>query len=96
MKTQAVNNQSFGTKKFRMPIKAITYGEPHMGYTVKTSENIVKEYSNPLAADLYQKAKKEESIKEKIKLIDSMGHYRIRNLDAEKRLENVFNTLLSI
>ena len=96
MKTQVVNNQSFGTNKFRLPIKAITYGEPHMSYTVKTSDNIVKEYSNPLAADLYQKAEKEKSIKEKIKLIDAMGHYRIRNLDAEKRLDKVFNKLLSI
>lgn len=96
MKTQPVNNQSFGIKKFRLPIKAITYGGPHESYTVKTTDNIVKEYPNPLAADLYQKANEVESTEEKVRLIDSMGHYRIRNLDAEKRLDNIFDRLLSM
>ncbi|MCR5266154.1 MAG: hypothetical protein K6E29_06125 [Cyanobacteria bacterium RUI128] len=96
MKTQAINNQSFGIKKFRLPIKSITYGEPHASYTVKTSENIVREYPNPMAAALYKKANEAESTEEKIRLFDSMGHYRIRNLDAERRLDNILNRLLSI
>ena len=81
MKINAINNQNFEARKFRLPIKFLDFSNPDlMQYAKATKEvNMAKVYSNPNAKDLYEKAMKTQDAEEKARLLLEMGDYEIVN-----------------
>lgn len=92
MNVQAINNQSFGAKKFRIPVKTAMVGSPETGFA-KRKVNLVKEYSNPNAEKLWKQAMQETSIKKKTSLIEAMGEYKLIDLEQEKQIARAFKKM---
>lgn len=90
MKISKINNQSFGDKKFRLPIENIVYTiEGRTLWSKKTF--LVREYSNPKAKELYEKANQTKNIKDKAKLYIEMGHYEIKEMNFLERIKKFFH-----
>ena len=79
MKINAVNNQNFEARKFRLPVKTLDVTNPELiQYGLQTKKvNFVKEYSNPKAEVLYNKAQQTSNIKEKMRLLSEMGEFEL-------------------
>ena len=79
MKAQAISNQSFEAKRLRLVVKKLDLTNPDlMQYGRQTKRvNLVKEYVNPRAEELYKKAMQTNNIKEKTKLFSQMGDYEL-------------------
>ena len=85
-----INNLSFSSKKFRLPINNIEYNIDGRPLWSKKA-NSVKEYSNPKAEELYKKAQKSNDIGEIAKLYQEMGHYELKEMNFIERVKNFFN-----
>lgn len=92
MNIQAISNQSFGAKNFRIPVKTAIVGNVETGF-VKKRVNLVKEYSNPNAELLWNQAQNETSMRKKLKLLDAMGEYKLVDLEQEKYLDKAFKQM---
>jgi len=90
MKINKIDNQSFESKKFRLPINDIVYTVGGIPLWSKKS-HCVKEYSNPNAKQLYEKAKQTHDIKEMTKLYSAMGHYEIKEMNFVEKIKSFFN-----
>ena len=93
MKINAINNKNFEAKKFRLPVKIVeptTKGSMTNQYIPKNSTisgNFVKEYSNPNAEKLFNKAMNTKDIDKKLQYLEEMGDYKIINIDLEKNID---------
>ena len=85
MRIIKIVNQSFESQKLRLPINDIIYTIDGIPLWSKKS-NCVKEYSNPNAKQLYEKAKQSHDIKEVMKLYDEMGHYEIKPMNFVEKV----------
>ena len=94
MNIQAINAQTFGAKKFRLPVKSAKIGHPDTGLAEKTV-NWVKEYENPNAEALWNQAMKESSFDKKLNLLEAMGDYRLIDLEQENYLARAFKEMQS-
>lgn len=75
MNIQAVNNQNFQAKKFRLPVTVI---EPKLKNPFMTrTREVIYEFSNPQAKSLYHQAQREKSFQRRIELYEDMGGYKI-------------------
>lgn len=92
MNIQAISNQSFGAKNFRIPVKTAIVGNPETGLA-KKKVNLVKEYSNPNAESLWNQAQKETSMTKKLKLLDAMGENKLVDLEQRKYLDKAFKEM---
>lgn len=78
MKIQAIKSQTnFGTKNFRLNQCKMEFTDFSTGLTFYKDLYWAKEFSNPRAEELYNKAKSTKDWKEKIKLLSEMGHYKM-------------------
>ena len=80
MQIQAINSQtnSFqGNKKFRIYSDTMDYIDFNSRITFSNNTRWAKEYENPNAKELYKKAKATKDWKEKVRLFDEMGHYKM-------------------
>ena len=99
MKINVISNQSFKADKFRMPVKIIKRadkvpsGMKFWPHNYQVSGNFVREYSNPNAKELFEKAQNASTIEEKIKYLEEMGDYKIINVENEKVVENFLKNL---
>ena len=96
MKINAINNQIFGTKKFRLPVKIVKqnvesarFTDPWVGRDVFVNGNFVREYNNPKAEEFFNKALETDNLEDKIRYLDLMGDYKIINLDLEQKIKNI-------
>jgi len=80
--------QTFEAKKFRLPVN---YLETEWG---KLPVDCAKEFDNPAAEDLYNKAQKTKDLKEKINLLSQMGDYKLVDGNAEKTIKSFFEKLV--
>lgn len=94
MKIQAINNQSFGAKKFRIPVKSMLVGDAESGFG-KRKVNWVKEFSNPNAETLWNQALNETSMKKKLSLLEAMGEYKLIDLEQEKQIKKALKKMES-
>ena len=85
-----INNLSFCSKKFRLPINNIEYNIDGRPLWSKKA-NSVKEYSNPKAKELYKKAQKSSDIREIAKLYEEMGHYEIKEMSFMEKIKSFFS-----
>lgn len=92
MNIQAINTQTFGAKKFRLPVKSAVIGHPDAGIA-KRKVNWVKEYENPNAEALWNQAMKETSMEKKLSLIEAMGEYKLIDLEQENYLARAFKEM---
>lgn len=81
MKINSINNynNTFEAKKFRQIVKKLDVTNPELlqyGRQFK-DVNIIKEYYNPKAENLYNKATKSKNINERMLLLSEMGDYEI-------------------
>lgn len=88
MKINSITNQSFEANKFRIPVKKVQtkWGDIPV--------DCVKEFDNPKARELYERAQKTENIEERINLLSQMGDYRIIDNSAEKSVNRFLNSKL--
>ena len=93
MKINVINNQSFGNKKFRIPVKMvkentdpIVAGKQYHPNDVFEKGIFVKEYSNPKAKEYFYKALETTNLDEKFKYLEKMGDYKIIDISAEQKL----------
>ncbi len=92
MRISKINNQSFESKNFRLPINNFIYtidGRPLWS----KKANAVREYSNPKAKELYEKAQKSHDIKEIINLYNEMGHYELKEMNFGEQIKSFFKAL---
>lgn len=62
------------------------YMNPNGMYTMtEGTANLYRIYKNPKAKDLFIKAKKAETVEERIKLFEEMGEYKIVNEKPKTR-----------
>ena len=94
MKISTINNQIFEAQKFRLPVKEAIFGPPEFHCTGKV--NWVKEYTNPKAKDLYEKAMKTKDLQEKMKLFNQMGEYKLIDLEQETLFDNFIENIMNI
>ena len=92
MNIQAINAQTFGAKKFRLPVKSAIIGHPDAGIA-KRKVNWVKEYENPNAEALYKQAQNTNNLEEKLRLLDEMGEYRLIDIEQENYLARAFKEM---
>ena len=79
-------------KPFRIVANSIMYS--HLGTSLvhfKKPSKYVMEYKNPKAKELYEKAQKTADIKEKVRLLDEMGHYELKSLNLSEIIKEKFN-----
>ena len=81
MKICSIPSQNFQARKFRLPVKAVEMAHP--GFSATEKVNWVKEFSNPKAEDLYKKAMETSDLKEKMRLFEQMGEYRVFDIEKE-------------
>ena len=97
MDIQPVNAVQFqSSKKFRLPIKFVTYDRfctDLFNFRILPGR-YVKEYSNPNAESLYKKALQTTDWKERVRLYREMGQYRVVDVSLKERIKNYFNKLL--
>ena len=84
-----IDNQTFCSKKFRLPIKDFVYAMDGIPIFSKKSYS-VKEYSNPKAKELYKKAQRADTFKESAELYKQMGHYEIKKMNLIERIKDFF------
>ncbi len=79
MKINAINNQKFEARKFRLPIKKVDLTNPEIMALGKqeVEVNWYKVFENPKANALYKQAQKAKNWQEKAHLYAEMGHYDI-------------------
>lgn len=79
MKIQPINAQTsfYSKKKFRIYSDSIDYIDFNSRMTFSNNTRWAKEYENPNAKELYKKAKATKDWKEKARLFDEMGHYKM-------------------
>lgn len=95
MNIQAINAQNFGAKKFRLPVKSMMVGDIDTGLFAYKKVSLVKEYENPNAEALYKQAQKAKNLKEKIRLFDEMGEYRLIDTSLKAKLEKLYNEIMA-
>ena len=79
MKINAINNQNFEARRFRLTVKKMDLTNPDLiqyGRQFK-SVNFVKEYSNPEAESLYKKAIETKDMREKARLLSEMDDFEL-------------------
>ena len=81
MKICSIPSQNFQARKFRLPVKAVEMAQP--GFSATEKVNWVKEFSNPKAEVLYKKAMETSDLKEKMRLFEQMGEYRVFDIEKE-------------
>ena len=71
MKIDSIYSQPFEANKLRIPIKRIRtkWGSIPV--------DCIKEFDNPKSKELYQLAMQTKDTKEKIAILEQLGHYRI-------------------
>ena len=100
MKINAINNQNFEAKKFRLPLKIVKDTESvkaNITYASKQTDLpgvYVMEYSNPLAKDLYEKAMNTKNLEEKLNLLEKMGDYKVIDIAEEQKIEKFLDIKL--
>lgn len=105
MNIQPVNNYnpnvkgSANVKKFRIPLGDIDCTDIKLlglvpSTIVKTT--MMKEYDNPNAKLLYKQAMVTKDFKERVRLIDEMGHYRIVEPTVWEMTKQVFKRLFTV
>ena len=79
MKINAVNNQHFEARKFKLPIKTVDLTNPEIMALGKqeVEVNWYKVFENPKASKLYKQALNATDWQEKARLYAEMGHYEI-------------------
>ena len=70
----------------RLPVKKVNHISYSLGSHFTQKQNLVKEYKNPEAKMLYEKAKKAATLSEKLHYYRQMGKYEIIDLNLEKKL----------
>ena len=79
MKINAINNQDFEARKFRLPIKTVDLTNLEIMELGKqeVEVNWYKVFENPKASKLYKQALNATDWQEKARLYAEMGHYEI-------------------
>ena len=79
MKINAINNQNFEARKFRLPIKTVDLTNPELMALGKqeVEVNWYKVFENPKAGVLYKQAQRTQDWQDKARLFAEMGHYEI-------------------
>ena len=79
MKINAINNQKFGARKFRLPITKVDLTNPEIMALGKQEVDVnwYKVFENPKAGVLYKQAQRTQDWQEKARLFAEMGHYEI-------------------
>ena len=83
MRVDSIKYQTFEGNKFRLPIKNL-----QTKWGVKRVD-CIKEYNNPRAEELYEKAQQTKDLKVKINLLSQMGDYRVIDNEVEKLVKKV-------
>lgn len=90
------NHQSFGANKFRLPIDVVTKSEGFPWFSaIKLPGKWIREYDNPEAEVIYQKAQKAKTFNEKIDLYSQMGSYKLKKLTLKERLIGLYDEIRS-
>ena len=79
------NKQQFTAEKFRVPVKEIVYTIGGIRLWTKKC-NLVREYSNPNAEQLYKQAKQTHDFREKARLYSEMGHYELVDMTLREKI----------
>ena len=78
MKIQTINSQTnFNAKNFKIKSNKMQYTYTDTGYTFFKNMYWAKEYSNPKAEELYNRAMQTKDLKQKTELFKEMGHYKM-------------------
>lgn len=79
MKIQPINSQTsfYSKKKFRIYSDTMEYVDLTSRITFSNNTRWAKEYENPDAEELYKRAKATKDWKEKARLFNEMGHYKM-------------------
>lgn len=78
MNIQPISAQTnFGAKNFRVPMNRLEYPDMSLGIVFSKKMFCAKEYSNPNAEKLYKQAQSAKTWKEKARLYNEMGHYKL-------------------
>ena len=90
---------SANVKNFRIPLGDIDYTDIKLlglvpSTIVKTT--MMKEYDNPNAKLLYKQAMRTKDFKERIRLFNEMGDYRIVKPTAWEVTKQIFKRLINI
>ena len=101
MKIYSVNNTNFESKakNFRLPVKIVKETESvraNLGYFPKQTEFpgvYVREYSNPEAETLFNRAMRSTNLAEKIELLEKMGDYNLANIQHDAEFQEFVNKL---
>jgi len=94
MKTQVINNQSFGTNKFRVPVTIVTRTVEDTFYRNPIRiGGYVKEYSNPEAKGIYEKLQQEKDIYKRAELDKQMGDYEIKPMNKKEKIKMFFKNI---
>lgn len=86
MKVQNIENQNFKANKFKLPLKKVSMSKKSLyGFIPKQIIEVdyYREYDNPNAKSIYDKAISAKTMKEKCALFAKMGNYTL----VEKRTE---------
>ena len=92
MKVNPINNQNFEAKKFRIPVKTEIVKD---GDFVKAKKLIVREYSNPNAEKLWNKALSATDADIKQKYLTAMGKFKLIDVNLNKTIANAVNNFKS-
>ena len=80
-------SRTFTAKKFRLPVKNITYTID--GITVWSKKcNLAKEFSNPNAEQLFNQAQQAADLKERARLLEEMGDFELVDMNLKKGISD--------
>ena len=92
MKINPINDQNFEAKKFRIPVKTEFVRKDNI---VHETRMIVKEFSNPKAKVLWNKALEENNLSKKMKYLNAMGEYKLVDINQGKDVLSAIKKLNS-